>query len=426
MVKQSITSEFEGTNTSGNPGFDISVLFQNKNTFKGGELLELKVAGSILAQAQFKSASDDDKSLSWFARTFNTKQIGPELTFAVPRAFFPFSLLPFHRDMTPRTYIKSSVNYQARPQFNRVITSVDYGFSYYTHNNYLKHELIPLEVYLVKANLSAAFQNSLTTYNDAFLINSFQNHITTLSKYSVTYLSKENSNTSRKPVNYIRLTLQSSGNLLRKFFEITSHNRDSLNRYLLGGIPFAQYLKADADYRRYIPIRKKSRVAMRIAGGIGKPLTNLSVLPYEQSFFCGGPNSVRAWRARTLGPGGYDPTNSATRFDKIGDILLEGNLEYRFHFIQSFYGAWFVDAGNIWRLLPDANKPLGEILLSKFVDQIAIGSGFGIRWDLNFFVIRLDLAVPIKDPKFAIGKRWTFDKQPWEYLVANFGIGYPF
>lgn len=164
----------------------------------------------------------------------------------------------------------------------------------------------------------------------------------------------------------------------------------------------------------------------RIAGGIGKPLANLGYLPYEQSFFCGGPNSVRAWRARTLGPGAYDPRNSPARFDKIGDILLEGNIEYRFHIIRSFYGALFVDAGNIWRLQPDETKPKGEFKADLFLDQIAIGGGFGIRWDLNFFVLRLDIAAPLKDPKFDPGNRWTFNKQGWQYSVLNFGIGYPF
>jgi outer membrane protein assembly factor BamA len=165
----------------------------------------------------------------------------------------------------------------------------------------------------------------------------------------------------------------------------------------------------------------------RIAAGIGKPLANLNQLPYEQSFFSGGPNSVRAWRARTLGPGGYNPpADNKTRFDKIGDILLEGNIEYRFHLIRSFYGAVFVDGGNIWRLHPDENKPAGEFVLNEFAGQIAIGGGFGIRWDLTFFVLRLDIAAPLKDPKYARGDRSTFDKQPWRSSVLNFGIGYPF
>lgn len=426
LIKQSITSEIEGTNTSGNLGIDGSLLLQNKNLFKGAELVELKLQGSLSAQAQFNNQESSSSNLKNFNQIFNTIQIGPEITFAVPRAFFPFSLIPFNKDKSPRTYLKSSANYQSRPQFNRFITSIDYGFSFKSYANKIKHDIIPFEVYMVRANLSSAFQKDLIEYNDAFLLNSFENHITTLTKYSFTYLSKENTNNNNKPANFIRFTAQSSGNILRQLFELSGQSKDAQNRYLILGIPFAQFIKTEIDYRRYVPIRKKSRVVIRIASGIAKPFTNLTVVPYEQSFFSGGPNSIRAWRARTLGPGGYDPTNSTTRFDKIGDLLLEGNFEYRFHIINSFNGALFVDAGNIWRLEADEKKPNSEFLVKKFADQIAIGTGMGIRWDLNFFVLRLDLAVPIKDPKFEVGKRWTFNKKPFEYTVANFGIGYPF
>ena len=431
LLKQSLTAETEGTNTSGNLGIDGSIVYQNKNFFRGGELIELKLQAAISAQKQLSNDTNqnyvgDVTDIKQLQRTFNTLQFGPEFTFSVPRAFFPFSLLPFKKDMLPRTYIKTSLNYQARPEFNRVITNIDYGFSFKSNNGRLKHDFIPFETYLVRANLLDTYKNYLENLNDAFLLNSFQDHITTLSKFSLTYTSKENSNTSRKTVHYMRWTIASSGSLLRQYFKVIGKKADSLGRYLLFDIPFAQFIKTDIDYRIYIPIRTKSRIVYRLAGGIGKTLKNLSGLPYEQSYFSGGPNSVRAWRARTLGPGGYDPTNSSTRFDKIGDILLEGNFEYRFHILKSFNGAFFVDAGNIWRLKKDETKPNGEFILSKFADQIAIGSGLGVRWDLNFFVLRLDLAAPIKDPKYAIGDRWTFDKKPWNQLVANFGIGYPF
>jgi outer membrane protein assembly factor BamA len=426
LIRQSLTAETEGTNTSGNKGIDGSLVYQNRNFFRGGELMEIKLQGAITAQSQFNNQETANSNIDKIPSIFNTVQFGPEVTFSVPRAFFPFSLLPFRKSMSPRTYIKSSINYQSRPEFNRVITSVDYGFNFKTHNNTFRHDLIPFEIYFVRANLSSAFQNTLATLHDAFLVNSFQDHVTTLSKYTLTYLSKENTNTSRKTVHYVRWSASSSGSILRKLFDISGREKDSLNRYYLFGIPFAQFLRTDIDYRIYIPVRKRSRIVYRIAGGIGKPLSNLNVLPYEQSFFSGGPNSVRAWRARTLGPGGYDPTNSNTRFDKIGDILLEGNFEYRFHVIKSFNGAFFIDAGNIWRLYPDESKPAGEFLFDRFLDQVAIGGGLGVRWDLNFFVLRLDLATPLKDPKYAYGNRWTFDKEPWRQIVANFGIGYPF
>ncbi len=432
LLKQSLTAETEGTNTSGNLGIDGSIIYQNKNFFRGGELIELKLQAAISAQKQLSKDTTyiktitDVADLNRLQRTFNTIQFGPEFTFSVPRAFFPFSLLPFKKDMLPRTYIKTSLNYQSRPEFSRVITNIDYGFSFRTNNGRLKHDFIPFEAYLVRAKLLPSFKNDLADLKDAFLLNSFQDHITTLSKFGLTYTSKGNSNTSKKTVHYFKWTVASSGSLLRQYFKLTGKKPDSLDRYLLFNIPFAQFLKTDIDYRINIPVRSKTRLVYRLAGGIAKTLKNLSGLPYEQSYFSGGPNSVRAWRARTLGPGGYDPTNSETRFDKIGDILLEGNFEYRFHIIKSFNGAFFVDAGNIWRLQKDETKPNGEFVVSNFVDQIAIGSGLGIRWDLSFFVLRLDMAAPIKDPKYDIGDRWTYDKKPWRQIVANFGIGYPF
>lgn len=429
LIKQSITTQAEGTNTSGNLGIDGSVVYQNRNLWRGGELIEVRLQGAISAQRQISekySSAITEVDLRRLQRTFNTIQFGPDISFSVPRALFPFSLLPFKKDMLPRTYVKTSLNYQSRPEFSRVITSIDYGFSFRTNNNRLKHDFIPFQAYLVRAQLRADFRNQLENFNDAFLINSFLDHVTTLSRYGLTYTSKENSVTGKRASFFAKLNVQSSGNILRQLYKATGQPLDSINRYLIFGIPFAQFLKTDIDFRIYIPVRKKSRVVYRLAGGIGKPLANLKVLPYEQSFFSGGPNSVRAWRARTLGPGSYDPRNSETRYDKIGDILLEGNIEYRFHIIKAFNGALFVDAGNIWRIDKDPNKFGGQFMVNSFLDQVAIGGGMGIRWDLNFFVLRIDLATPLKDPKYEIGDRWTFDKKPWNQIVANFGIGYPF
>lgn len=428
LDRQALTAETEGTNTSGNLGIDGNILYQNRNSFKGGELIEVKLQAAVVAQKQLNATGDDAyaSDVNTIPKTFNTIQVGPELKFSVPRAFFPFSLLPFRKDQEPRTFVKTSLSYQTRPQFNRIINNVEYGFNFKSNSKQLRHEFVPFEIYMVRARLQSDFREQLISYNDAFLLNSFQDHVTTLTRYGLTFTSKENTVTGKKTAFYARLNLQSSGNLLRQVYKLAGQPTDSLGRYQMFGIPFAQFLKTDIDLRMYVPVRNKSRIVYRLAAGIGKPLANLNVLPYEQSFFSGGPNSVRAWRARTLGPGGYDPSQSSTRFDKIGDILLEGNIEYRFHVIRSFYGALFADAGNIWRLRPDENKPGGEFNVNTFADQIAIGGGVGIRWDFTFFVLRLDLAMPLKDPKFPAGARWVLDKKPYEYTVANFGIGYPF
>lgn len=427
VLRQALTAETEGTNTSGNFGISGSLLYQNRNLFRGGELLEFKIEGSVLAQKSLNTVDSVSSSGKDPNRLFNTFQFGPEITFSIPRAYFPFSVLPFTKEMMPRTYLKTSLSFQSSLDYDRNIINVSYGFNYRSHKKLLRHDIIPIEVNAVKAVLTDSYEQELISYNDAFLLNSFQDHLTILMKYILTYTSKESIIAGRKTAYFARLNLQSAGNLLRQLFVLSGQEPDTAGSYRIGGIPFAQFLKADVDFRIYVPIRARSRVVYRIAGGVGVPFKNLTVLPYEQGFFSGGPNSVRAWRARTLGPGGYpDTSNSTLRYDKIGDILLEGNMEYRFHIIKSFNGALFVDAGNIWRLKPDESKPNGEFLWDSFIDQIAIGAGAGLRWDMNFFVLRLDFAIPIKDPKLPAGQRWTFDKKPFEYGIFNFGIGYPF
>lgn len=428
LIKQSITLETELINTNQNRGIDGSMIYRNKNLLKGGEVIQLKLQGALTAQSQIGDSKDnpDLLSLSKIQQLFNTFQIGPEFTFSVPRAFFPFSLFPFRNEMLPRTYFKTALNYQARSTFVRNILSFEYGLNFRSKNRLFKYEIAPFEIYSVKAKLSEAFKTDLAELHDAFLQNSFVDHITTLSKAGVVYTSQENVLTSKKTVHYVRVLGMSSGNILRAYYNLKGTQKDTAGRYTIFGVPFAHFLKAELEYRIYIPLGPKRKLIYRMAGGIGKTLQNLSVLPYEQSFFTGGPNTIRAWRARTLGPGGYDPTNSSTRFDKIGDLLLEGNIEYRFPIIKSFYGAVFGDAGNIWRLQKVEDKPDGEFRVDKFYNQIALGGGVGIRWDLDFLILRFDFAVPIKDPKYAEGNRFTYDKKPLRQMVINFGIGYPF
>jgi outer membrane translocation and assembly module TamA len=428
LVKQAMSIETEGTNTSGNYGIDGSLLYQNKNLIRGAELLELRMSGAIIAQKQFNTTQQTD--INNVSETFNTVQFGPSIRYSVPRVVFPFSIFPFKKDAFPQTYVNTSLNYQSRPEFNRIITDIDYGFSFRSQKSKLKHDLIPMEIYMVKANLTDSFRRGLIRGGDFFLLNSFQDHITTVSKYSITYNNQtitEGSNTSRKPVNYIKVNISSSGNILRGLYDLTGQPKDTAGRYLMFGIPFAQFVKFDFDYRLYIPVRKKSRLVYRTAFGIGKPLQNLNVLPYEQSYFSGGPNGVRAWRARTLGPGGYaQPSDVNARYDKIGDFMIEGNIEYRFHVFRSFYGAIFADGGNIWLLHKDPTKPNGDLEFDRFYKEFAMGGGLGIRWDLSFFVLRLDAAVPLADPSYPEGDRWTLDKQPLKRTTLNFGIGYPF
>jgi outer membrane protein assembly factor BamA len=431
LIKQSLTIEQEGTNTSGNLGIAGSIVFQNKNTFKGAELLELKLRGSITSQKPVKS-TESTTNLNSVQSTFNTIQFGPELNLYFPKALFPFTLFYFKKDVNekryfsqPKTILNLSLNYQSNQQYFRNISNISYGFKFSNYKGLFTYDVIPLNVYVVKAKLFGNFKTDLISLNDYFLLNSFQDHLTTLSKVSATYNNQAFS--KNRTVMYLKMNLSSSGNILRGLFNATNQAKDTLGRYEILNIPFSQFVKLDVDYRFYIKVRKQNKIVFRFAGGIGKALSNLSVLPYEQSFFSGGPNGIRAWRARTLGPGGYSASESNARYDKIGDVQLESNVEYRFHIIKSFYGAWFADAGNIWLIKGDPSKPNSKFETDRFYKEIALGSGFGLRYDFSFFVLRLDAAVKIHDPQYAEGNRWTFDKQPIRKMsILNFGIGYPF
>lgn len=431
QVKQAVTIETEGTNTSGNLGIAGSLVFQNKNAFKGAELVELKLKGSLTAQKQFNTTQSAD--INNVQSTFNTIQFGPELNFTFPKPLFPFTLFYYKKDLNekryfvqPKTIVNLSVNYQSRPEFNRIISNISYGFKFKNNKGLFSYDVIPLEAYIVKAKLFGTFQSDLIKLNDFYLLNSFQDHITTLSKISATFNNQ--GLVKKRNLMYLRMSISSSGNILRGLYSVTNQPKDSQGRYLIQDVPFSQFVKLDVDYRFYFQIRKLGKLVYRLAGGVGKPLKNLTSLPYEQSFFGGGPNSNRAWRARTLGPGSYSqPDSVSSRYDKIGDIQIETNLEYRFHIFKSFYGAWFADAGNIWLSYKDPNKPNGEFKLDKFYKDIAIGSGFGLRYDFSFFVLRLDGAMRVHDPQYAPGKRWVFGKQTLrESAILNFGIGYPF
>ena len=424
IMKQNFTVETEVTNTSNNLGVAGSFVFQNRNVFKGAELFELKLRGGLTAQQNLVKDTVTTSAQN-FLNSFNTFQFGPEMNLYIPKQLFPFTVFHFNKNASPKTIITSSFNFQKRPEFSRTLSNISYGFQFKKGES-IRQNIVPFEFSIIKANLSDNFKNSLTNSKDNFLINSFTDHVTTVSRYSFTFNNQTNKGTSKqKYFTYAKFDVESGGNVLRGIYNLTGQPKDTAGRYQILNIPFAQFLRFAYDYRIYKNIRKLGKVVFRATGGVGKPLHNLRVLPYEKSFFSGGPNSVRAWRARTIGPGSYNQEDDAN-FDKIGDAQMEFNLEYRFNIYKFLNGAWFVDAGNIWLRKTDAEKPGGDFKLNRFYKEFATGSGFGLRADFSFFILRFDAAFKVYDPKYNEGDRWMFDKKPLKTTIVNFGIGYPF
>jgi outer membrane protein assembly factor BamA len=232
--------------------------------------------------------------------------------------------------------------------------------------------------------------------------------------------------------------------MLNGVMDLTNQPVDSLSSHRIYGIRFAQYFRGEGDFRYYSNVNDRNAFVMRVYGGIGVPRKNAITLPFEKSFFSGGANGLRAWQARTLGPGSSrDPLLPQT-FNNIGELKLEGNIEYRFKFTPMLNWAFFADAGNIWLLKEDSNRKGADFNGDRFVSEIAIGGGFGLRVDFDYFLVRLDVGVQLKDPAKVQGERWLW--QPKEEYIAylastgnavdrlklrnntvfNLGIGFPF
>jgi outer membrane translocation and assembly module TamA len=222
---------------------------------------------------------------------------------------------------------------------------------------------------------------------------------------------------------FFRGGIDMAGNFLNLFYSGSNAPTDSLGRYTFFGVPFSQYLRPRVDLHYTFNINQQSRLATRFSTGVGIPIGNSDILPYIKQFYVGGTNSLRSFIARSVGPGSEVPPEGYN--DVTGDIRIEGNVEYRFTISGSFKGALFIDAGNIWLFREDPTRPNGNFRFDTFLDQIAISYGWGLRWDFDFIVARLDFAYTLRTPYLPVDERWTTGIKFWNPALS-IAIGYPF
>ena len=416
LPKKFIRVEVLGkTNSAGFTGSEINVNWNNRNVFRAAELLTVSVFGGA------------DFQLSGENKGQNIFKLGTETSLTWPRLITPFTI-ESAQEFVPRTKATVRYEYQNRTQLY-ALNSFKTSFGYIWKNNIRKeHQLNVIDItYVSPNNVTPEYQQDIL--DDPSLGKVIEKQLIFGPTYSYTFtntMQKRKKNTF-----YFNTEVDLAGNVTGLLTGANIKQGDTIKIF---DVPFSQYIKVKADFRHYLKLGKESELASRIIVGAGFAYGNSTTLPATKQFVVGGTNSIRAFRARSLGPGSYQAPLTSSSFlpDQSADLKLEFNTEYRAKIYGLVKGALFVDAGNIWLLNADPDK-VGADISKDFMKQIAVGAGAGLRFDFSFIILRTDLAFPIRKPYLPEGQRWVIDNidfgsGSWrkENLILNIAIGYPF
>lgn len=417
LPKKFIRVEVLGkTNSASYTGTELNVNWNNRNLFRGAELLTVSVFGGA------------DFQLSGTNNGKNIYKVGTETSLTWPRFIVPFFHVEGSSEYVPRTKATVRYEYQNRTQLYS-LNSFKASYGYMWKENVRKeHQLNIMDItYVSPNNVTQEYLDDID--KDPSLGKVIEKQLIFGPTYTYTFtntMQKRKKNTF-----YFSGEVDLAGNITGL---VTGANVKKDNQKSIFDVPFSQYAKFRADFRHYLKLGKESQLASRIIVGAGIPYGNSNVLPTSKQFVVGGTNSIRAFRARSIGPGSYLNTETSNNYlpDQSGDLKLEFSTEYRAKLFSIVKGAAFIDAGNIWLMNKDPNKPGGEIS-KDFMKEIAVGAGVGLRFDVSFFILRTDLAFPLRKPYLPDGERWVikdidFGSGPWrkENLILNIAIGYPF
>jgi outer membrane protein assembly factor BamA len=402
--KMSISTEIMGIYREGF-GLNGQILFTNKNAFKGSEILSLSLSGGF-------------EDLGTEKNRYATN-IGPRLSVTFPRLFL-FKRLnnKIRKNAFPKTTISSYFNYQKRTQYTRFLTNASMKYDW-NEGKYKKHEISISDINFsfVTKDSEILFDFDKLSPQQRF---KFEDAISSGIKYAFTYNNQ--SKPKVKNSDYLLLKGQLVGPTAIVVSAFGGEQRATETKAItLWGVRYATFVKAQIDYRKYFNFKHSQQIAVRSFFGFGVPLDKHGVIPFDQLYYSGGANSIRGWRQRTLGPGSFvDKTNI---IDRLGEIKIEANIEYRFPITSIFNGAAFIDAGNVWTQEGDEDTDDfdPDFQFDRFYKEIAVSPGLGVRFDFDFFLFRFDVGVPLKQPH----KR-TLWKMDYEQTQLNFGVGYPF
>jgi len=414
LPKRSLSAQITGSTKSNNlTGTELTISWKNRNAFRAGELLVL--SASIGSEVQYGGP----------LQGFNTYSTGFSALLAFPRFIIPFVHPSNRSGYVPRTGISLSYDL-IKKQKLYTLNSVRGEFGYMWKENVRKeHRLNPVSItYVIPVNVTPLYADSAAKH--PALKKVIERQFVVGSTYNYNY----NQMLNAQPVNgiYFNGLVDIAGNLLGLIIPVA---KDTNTKQLFKE-DFAQYVKLESDLRNYRKLGMSVTWANRLITGVGYPYGNSKELPFIKQFFSGGNNSIRAFRSRSVGPGSFkDTLNKDFLPDQTGDIKLELNSEIRMKFSRILEGAVFVDAGNVWLYRKNPEKP-GAEFSKDFLKQIAVGTGIGVRLDFTFFLLRFDVAIPLRKP-YLVGNEWVlnqidFTNKNWrsENIIYNLAIGYPF
>lgn len=400
------------TNSTGLIGISPQVSYYHKNIFHGGQWLNLGFLGNF----QFKY---DDRSIK-------SNEFGVSAGLSFPEFLgLPNSI--FKGPSVPRTEINASYNYQNRPEYTRNMISTSYGYSGSLRNGKFFYQFYPIQAKIVRlTNLDPNFYTTLS--GNPFMRDAYQNHFDVGSGL-VAYYTTSTALVPKETYEYARLQLDASGNVLSLFNK--AMKSDEYGSRLIWNTPYSQYIRTELTLGKTFVFGKNGgqALAIRLLGGVGYAYGNSSTIPFEKQFYSGGANSMRGWQARSLGPGNSKADTTFVIPSQTGDVKLEANLEYRFPMFWKLCGAVFTDVGNIWTLKETDGDDGSHTHfdLKNLAASLAADWGIGLRVDLNFLILRLDMGMKVYDPSLDTA-RWRSPSQ-WlkkDGYTLHFGVGYPF
>ncbi|MCM1206743.1 MAG: BamA/TamA family outer membrane protein [Firmicutes bacterium] len=409
----SISVQPEGTNTAGDLGAAVSLTYSNRNLFHGSETLSLQLRGAYEAITKLEGYNDK-----------NYMEYGLESKLQFPRFIAPFISNSFRRNIQSTSELGVSYNLQNRPEFHRRVFSAAWRYRWSEPNHHTSYKLDMIDLnYIYMPWISETFKHDYLDSDDnrnAILRYNYEDLFIMKIGFGLSY----NNGTDA-----YKFSVETAGNVLSGFAKAFNFKKNDEGQRTLFNIAYAQYVKTDLDATHIMKLSPASELVFHGRLGIAWPYGNSDILPFEKRYFSGGANSVRGWAVRGLGPGKYGGTDGRIDFiNQTGDIKLDLNMEYRTFLFWKFYGAAFIDVGNIWTIRAYESQPGGQFRFNEFYKQLAVAYGLGLRLNFGYFILRFDCGMKAVNPAYTTQSEHypIFHPDLSRDFAFHFGVGYPF